>query len=276
MNWSHALSEVVALPREEQLEALRRLHSSYPAHSAEAWNTAFNGESLYAAWTTIPLLQDLYRHNRTVIRPLLDQCEKWHIVEIGGGNGALWRDFLHPDERGYFTLVDPDPGAHRAVASTLPKGIAFDSIVAPVEAAELPAANLVVCSLALHHIAGRDTAERQAHGLSGPGKCELLARFVEAVRSQRGRCILNEADVYAEIDRTDLDPAARQKLETILLYWFVDQPERAGCAPLAARDVYELDVAHWLELLARAGTRVDNYRCTDVWGLFYQYVFSPA
>ena len=100
MNWSHALSEVVTLPREEQLEALRRLHSSYPAHSAEAWNTAFNGESLYAAWTTIPLLQDLYRHNRTVIRPLLDQCEKWHIVEIGGGNGALWRDFLHPDERG--------------------------------------------------------------------------------------------------------------------------------------------------------------------------------
>lgn len=169
----------------------------------------------------------------------------------------------------------------------------------------MPAADLVVCSLALHHIAGRDAAERQAHALSGPGKCELLACFVEAIRSQRGRCILNEADVYAEIDlpprnsvllgnlidsyvrragmalaaeidRTDLDPAARQKLETILLHWFVDQPERAGCAPLAARDVYELDVAHWLELLARAGTRVDNYRCTDVWGLFYQYVFSPA
>ena len=81
-------------------------------------------------------------------------------------------------------------------------------------------------------------------------------------------------DLGMQLD--DLDPAARQKLETILLHWFVDQPERAGCAPLAARDVYELDVAHWLELLARAGTRVDNYRCTDVWGLFYQYVFSPA
>jgi hypothetical protein len=61
-----------------------------------------------------------------------------------------------------------------------------------------------------------------------------------------------------------------------LLHWFVDQPERCGFAPLSARDVYELQVAQWLELLDRAGARVHSYRCTDAWRLFYQYLFSAA
>mgnify|MGYP001197985310 CR=1 FL=1 len=89
----------------------------------------------------------------------------------------------------------------------------------------------------------RQPLRRLAYAFSGPGKCELLTRFVEAIRPQQGRCILNEADVYAEIDlpprdpvllgnlidsyvrragmalateldRTDLYPAARQTLET--------------------------------------------------------------
>ena len=88
MNWSHALGEIVALPREKQLEALRRLHSEHSG-TAEKWNTAFDGDSLYAAWTAIPLLQDLYRHNRTIIRPVLDERASWHIIEIGGGNGTV-------------------------------------------------------------------------------------------------------------------------------------------------------------------------------------------
>lgn len=184
MNWSHALGEIVALPREKQLEALRRLHSEHSG-TAEKWNTAFDGDSLYAAWTTIPLLQDLYRHNRTIIRPILDERASWHIIEIGGGNGALWRDFLHPDECGQFTLVDPDLGAHRAVASALPVGVAFDSIVAPVEEAQLPAADLVVCSLALHHIGKYDesiASYRKALGVD--------PNFVAIRRNHRARLAL--------------------------------------------------------------------------------------
>jgi len=305
VNWSQVLGEIAELPSAQQLPTLRRLRRNYPICTDEEWNTAFNPDSLYTAWTSTHLMRDLYRHNRDVVRPILAKLEEWHIVEVGGGNGALWRDFFRRHQRGRLTLIDPDPGAHQAVASALPESIEFESVIAPVEEARVPTADLVICSLTLHHLGGRDTAERQAHQLTGPGKCEVLRDFVEAVRARRGLCILNEADVYAEIDlppgnpalinnligsyihraamalateveSSERNPDLRRKLETILLHWLVDQPERAGSASLDKRDVYELDVPNWLELLARAGAHVHQCRCTDEWGLFHQYVFSPT
>jgi hypothetical protein len=43
--------------------------------------------------------------------------------------------------------------------------------------------------------------------------------------------------------------------------------------PRAEPDVYDLDVASWLELLAQAGARDVSHTYTDQWKLFVQYVF---
>ena len=42
--------------------------------------------------------------------------------------------------------------------------------------------------------------------------------------------------------------------------------------PVADRDVYELDTAHWLELLHEAGYRDISHRYTDDAHLFCQYL----
>jgi hypothetical protein len=147
----------------------------------------------------LPDAQQRYRARRTAVRHALAARTDWHIVEVGGGNGVLWRDFFRPDERGRFTLVDPVLETYEILAALLPAEVAFHAVVAPIQEAVLPPADLVTCNLILRHIAGRDARERRQHWLSGPGKRETLERIVVALRSRRGRGILTEADSYHDL-----------------------------------------------------------------------------
>src|SRR4029077_13996753 len=73
--------------------------------------------SLYDAWSQLPFIQNLYEQNRTVISGRLHDRDGWHIVEIGGGNGALWDGYLRTLKRGTLTLIDPNEDAHHALAA---------------------------------------------------------------------------------------------------------------------------------------------------------------
>jgi hypothetical protein len=61
--------------------------------------------------------------------------------------------------------------------------------------------------------------------------------------------------------------------EAVVRYWCIEQVAQAS-APTALRDIYELDVARWLELLQRAGMTVLSHQYTDYWYLFHQYVYT--
>lgn len=300
--WQEALSTILLQPRAQQREQLRALLASVAEEAPEDWNTTFSPDSLYEAWGRLPLLQGLYAANRDILRSLLDSRSDWHIVEVGGGNGALWRGFPSPDARGTLTLIDPIVGSHTAVAAAIPAGVTLRSIVGKVEEAEIAEADAIVCSLTLHHVAGLDAEQRQAYGLSGIGKTEILRRFVAALKTRRGIGILNEADVYNEIDLPPGDPtladhfidvyvrrcamavadalqtvttdtSLRQRWEAIVRHWCIEQVEQCA-VPTALRDVYELDVARWLDLLRRAGASIHAHQYTDTWYLFHQYVFT--
>ena len=302
--WHDDFNQIIVLPRAQQYPALRELLAQRDAAAAEEWNTVFGAASLYEAFTQLPDAQNIYRANRTVVRAALDPRIDWHIVEVGGGNGVLWRDFFGSDERGHFTLVDPVPETHQIVARLLPAKVVFHSVLAPIQEAELPEADVVSCSLVLHHIAGLDADERRQHGLSGPGKRETLERLVAALHARRGVGILTEADTYHDlalppgdplllerfmesyfrrgatmvadaIAHVDADAALRQRWEILLRHWFLDQIDRAF-VPLAERDVYELDAPRWRQLLHDAGAEVQSSYYVDEWQIMVQYLFTAA
>jgi hypothetical protein len=302
--WHDDFNRIIVLPRAQQYPALRELLAQRDAAAAEEWNTAFGAASLYEAFTQLPDAQNIYRANRAAVRAALDTRGDWHIVEVGGGNGVLWRDFFGSDERGQFTLVDPLLETHQIVAGLLPAGVAFHSVVAPIQEAELPEVDVVTCSLVLHHIAGVDADERRRHGLSGPGKRETLARLVAALRPRRGIGILTEADTYHDlalppgdplllerfmesyfrrgatmvadaIAHVDADAALRQRWEILLRHWFLDQIDKAF-VPLAERDVYELDAPRWRQLLQDAGAEMRSSHYVDEWRIMVQYVFTAT
>jgi Methyltransferase domain len=302
--WQDDLNRIIVLPRAQQYAALQDLLARHDAAPAEEWNTTFGAASLYEALTQLPDFQRIYQANRAVVRTALATRADWHIVEIGGGNGALWRGFFRDDESGHFTLVDPAPEPHHVVAALLPAGVKFHSVVAPIAEADLPDADVVVCSLTLHHIAGVDAQERLQHGLTGPGKQEALERIVAALRPQRGSGILTEADTYhdlglpagdpllvarfmdsyfrrgatmvaAALAQGDIDASLRQRWDIILRHWFLDQLDKAY-VPVAERDVYELDAPSWLQVLRQAGAAVQSCRYIDDWQVFVQYVFAAG
>ena len=115
--WIDELNDLVLLPRAQQYSALRQLRKNFTESHDEQWNTAFGPTSLYEAWTQLPLMQGLYQRNRAVIHETLQGRSDWHIVEIGGGNGALWQGLLDTQQAGTLTLIDPHAEAHDAVAA---------------------------------------------------------------------------------------------------------------------------------------------------------------
>lgn len=305
-SWQEDLNHLVTLPHAQQYPALRELLARRDAAPAEEWNTTFGAASLYEALTQLPDPQRVYQANRAEVRAALHGRSDWHIVEVGGGNGALWRNFFGDGEHGEFTLIDPVPETHDIVASLLPAGVTFHAVIAPIEEAVLPDADVMVCSLILHHIAGIDAEERQRHGLTGPGKRETLQRIVAALRPRRGIGIITEADTYHDIalapgdpllvERfiesyvhrgatmvadaiahadTNGDPTLRQRWEIILRHWFLDQVEKAF-VPIAERDVYELDAPRWIQALRDAGAEARSSRYVDEWQILVQYVFAPS
>lgn len=300
--WTTTLDTLTVLPRGEQFAALSELRARLQPGVTEAWNITFGPDSLYNAWTRLPFVDAIYDHNRSVITETLHERNDWHVVEIGGGNGALWHGLLDSLPSGSFTLIDPNPSAHQAVRTRLPADVDFHSVIAPVAEAALPSADVVVCSLTLHHHAGESATQRGRYGMAGDGKVEILQRLVEALRPRSGIGILNEADCYNDIalppgDETLVDHfldvyvrrAARavglaidsapeectltEAWEAILHHWCLEQIDHAF-VPREERDVYELDVASWVRLLEDAGATDITHRYTDPWNLFVQYLFQ--
>lgn len=299
-----AVADLLALPRAHQPRAVADLLAALPDESVpEAWNTAFGEGSLFRAFTRSTVARGVYGANRAVLRPLLDARPGFRVVEAGGGDGSLWEGLLRPDDVGEIVVVDPHPEGGAGVAGVAPPGVRVTHLRAPVERASLPEADAVVCSLTLHHVAGADAGERAVVGLAGPGKREALEAFRSAVASRGGRVLLNEADVYCDVGlapgdpllrerlvdsyvrrfavsllddvarRADVDDDVRARWRRVVRAWALGQIAVAD-APLAERDVYELDVPSWLRLVAAAGLRVVERRFTDPWMLFHQYVLA--
>lgn len=299
-----SLNALLALPRSEQPAAVEALCCALPAAEEEPWNTAFGPTSLYHAFTRCSVAQTLHAANRAVLRPRLDARPGFRVIEVGGGNGALWEGLLRTDDHGEIVVVDPHPDGADGVRRVAPPGVRVRHIQAPVEDADLPDADGVVCSLVLHHIAGADRAQRAGVGLAGNGKLEALQHLRAAIAARDGWMVLNEADIYCDLGlapgdallidrlldsyvrrcavaivkdlrtRTDADAALKARWLQILRDWSLAQVHLAGNASYAARDVYELDVVSWLALLDRAGLAVESRRFTDRWMLFHQYVLT--
>lgn len=294
--------EIVAMPRGRQPEAIDLLRRALPRAEEEAWNTRFGPGSQFEAWTASTVMRGLYAANAATLRPLLDARPSWRVVEVGGGDGRLWRDLLHDRDRGELVLIDPAPEAHEQVAAALPAAVRLVSHVSGVQDVDLPDADAIVCSLTLHHLAGADAAERAAHGLAGRGKLEVLTGFARALRPRSGLALVNEADVYCDLglapgdpilvdrlidsyvrrcaialldDAERGDPGFRHRWRAIVQRWCLDQVEVAHL-PVADRDVYELDVPRWLALFDRAGLVVEERGFTDAYGLFCRYVLRPG
>lgn len=275
--------------------------------SPEAWNAAFGPGTLFDAWTRNPLAEALFDANRATLRPWIDGRPDWVVIEVGGGDGRLWTGLLTPEDRGTLVVVDPHPEPASRLADALHAGgihgVAVHAVRRGVEAATLPAADAIVCSLTLHHLAGVDGRQRALHGLGGPGKAEVLARFARALTPRRGLLLLNEADVDCELDLRPGDPTLRHHLAdsyvrrcasalldaidasddpslrrrwwAIVRRWCLDQLDLAH-VPAAQRDVYELSVPRWLGLLHAAGLSVRDHRFTDDRALFHRYLAVPA
>jgi hypothetical protein len=303
---SQELEKVLALPRAEQFAAVNRLRRTLPDFLGEEWNTEFGSDSLYAAWSRFSIMLDLYAANTRCIREHLEAVSgSWRILEVGGGNGEVWSHALRDDDVGEFVLVDPVPQVHDVIASRLPKGVELDRRIGLLqEVTPLPDVDLIVCSLTLHHVPGRDAADLAAHDLPGTGKLEGLRAMGEALRARGGIGILNEADIYCDIalepgspvlannmldsyvrrtarallrdieERDDVDETFKRRWLTMARRWCLDQMDMVD-KPLPERDVYELDVVHWLELLEAAGLEVLSHGFTDRILLFHQYVFRP-
>ncbi len=302
------LRRLLALPRGRQPGALAGLRQRLPSPEVEPWNHSFGPGTLYEAWGRSTLMEGLYAANARTARGRLAERRGWVALEVGGGDGTLWARALPPDARGTLVLVDPLPEVHRRVAAALPPGVRLVSRVARIEevAGELGEADLAVCSLSLHHVAGEDAARRAAAGLDGPGKAEVLAALHAALAPRDGLLVLNEADIYCDLELEPHDPVLvdrlldsyvrrcaraladdiegrnrvaadrdlRERWWAVIHRWCLDQVDAAE-RPAAERDVYELDVPRWLALLERAGFRVISRGFTDAYGLFCQYLCRP-
>ena len=299
-----AVQDLLGMPRGEQLDALLRLQARLaPPASIEAWNTSFGPGSLFDAWTRAPITRALYRANAALLADTLADQRDWRAIEVGGGDGRLWKDLLDDDAQGTLWVVDPHEEPHQQVRSVVPPGVSVRSLQCFVQDADLPEADLLVCSLTLHHVAGQDASQRQDVGLDGPGKLEVLRAFRDALAPRNGLLILNEADVHCDIDLAPGDPILADRLFdsyvrrcaasllhaiahedatdelrarwwTILRRWCLDQLNAVGVS-IDRRDVYELDVPRWMSLLDDAGFHVVDRGFTDRWSLFHRYVCRP-
>jgi len=293
------IERLLLLPRSEQLAASRRLLADRTAPLPEAWNTTFGPHSLFDAWCRTTVARQVHQGIRDVVLPRL--TPGFVLVEVGGGDGATWKGHLHVP--GTLVVVDPVPEVHERVRAAVPRFVDVVAIEAPVEEATLPDADVLVCSLTLHHVAGRDAAERAIHGLAGPGKREVLESFARCLAGRDGVGVLVEADVDCEVDLPPGDPALEDHIfdsyvrrcarsivtdvrergpaedadlvgrwRALLRHWFLGQLAVVD-VPIAERDVYELTVPRWLALLAAAGLQVDSHDFVDGLPLFHRYVF---
>lgn len=295
------------VPRCDQRAAVERWLERLPTVSEpEAWNAQFGSGTLFDAWTRSSVVQGVYEHNRALLARVVG-TPGFRIIEVGGGDGRLWRDWLPADAIGELVIIDPVVESSAEVARALPSGVrpivVHREVQNTLDDPLWADADAVVCSLTLHHVAGRDAADRAASGLSGPGKLEVLRTMGKALRST-GVLLLNEADVHCELDipagellaerlmdsyirraghslladvrdRVDADDDLRARWLAVFRHWCLEQIRLAD-VQVSERDVYELDVTRWLALCADAGLLVERCRPTDRYGLFYGYVLRSA
>lgn len=294
-----AYAALLCLPRAEQPEAALRLRDRIPAHPGEAWNTAFGVGSLFEAFSATRLAGAVYAHNRALLAPVLGR-PGFRVLEVGGGNGAVFSGAVPEDARGEIVVVDPHPDGAVGVRAAVPPGVEVRHLAGGIESTPLPAVDVAVVSLTLHHVAGRSAGERAEHGLTGPGKGEALLAIREALRERGGRLLLNEADVGCEVTVASATPLLRERLVDSYVRRFGaavladlrDRPDAARWAPrwrgivrdwalgqvaaaevpVAQRDVYELTVPEWGALLAESGLVVERVTPTDPWMLFWAWV----
>ena len=298
---SERLVAILDLPRAEQVDAARALIASLPLETPpESWNSRFGADSLFDAWTRTSIARSVHRHLADEVRPFV-QREGFRIVEVGGGNGQLWRALLTGAERGEIVVVDLLEAAVDAVRDAVPPGVTVTGHVGSVQDIALPPCDALVCSMTLHHVAGRDAEERARHGLTGPGKREVLAAFGAALGPRDGTGFLVEADVDCEVDLAPGDPvladhifdsyvrrcgrailgdlrdpgtpeALKDRFEGLLRFWFLEQLAVAD-VPVPERDVYELTIPRWKALIEAAGLKLEAHRCLDDHALFQLYTF---
>jgi SAM-dependent methyltransferase len=299
------LAEALTQPRNRQPEAVKELSARIEIGSPEEWNSKFGPESLFDAWTGNHLVQGIYQANAKTLQSHLRPG--WRVIEIGGGDGRLWS--MLPDlPPGELWVVDPSAGVHERLQAELGDRIKVHGIQALIQDAlpSLPKVDAVVCSLTLHHVAGRDAQERANHGMSGPGKLEVLQGLRHILQDREGLLLLNEADVHCDLELASGDPLLRDRLLDsyvrrtakalcremsqlerdgdpenrlprllmLVKHWCLDQVQMAEL-PIAERDVYELDVPRWLALFDQAELDLLERGFTDDSLLFHRYLLRP-
>lgn len=292
------LNALLLLPRAQQPAAVLDLRERIPAQPTEQWNSAFGENSLFSAFTQTSVAAGVYRANRAALAPVFQRAEAFRIVEIGGGDGRLWQGLVPATAQGEVVVVDPHPEATDGVRRFLPPQITIRHLQCSVASAELPSCDAVISSLTLHHVAGRSAAERASVGMAGNGKLEILRACRAAIQPRTGLFLLSEADVFCDVSLAPNDPVLTERLVdsyvrrfalsvahdavaadnlglaaqlvSIVRDWGLAQVAAAGAA-LVDRDVYELDVSNWIELLESAGFRIEERRFTDEWNLFCHY-----
>ncbi|NEQ66982.1 MAG: class I SAM-dependent methyltransferase [Symploca sp. SIO2D2] len=306
-DFADTFRSLLSLPQNEQPNAAAAFWANANVSMPEEeWNSCFAYNSLFEAWTCCSLMQSLYASNAAVLRSWLNQRPRWRVIEIGGGNGRFWSHLLKPEDEGELIVIDPVPEVHEQVSKQLPAGVRLISVQAPVETVPLCwEADAVLCSLTLHHVAGTDASERSQHGLTGIGKLEVLREIAQALKPRQGLGILNESDMYSDLGLPPDDPILIDHLleayvrrvglsllldaealvedpknlsprwYAIIHRWCLGQLLKAH-VPLAERDIYELNLPRWLELLKRAGLNVIEWKSSDNFGLFYRYLLKPA
>lgn len=306
ITFGEAFRHLLTLPPDKQFESAAKLRATFNVSaSEEEWNTQFNADSLFAAWTRCTLMHKLYTSNALILRNWLRSRHKWRVIEIGGGDGRLWSYVLNLEDEGELVVVDPAPEVHEQVRQQLPPGVSLIPIQAPVETVEFGEADAVVCSLILHHVAGVDADERRHYGLEGSGKLEVLQEIAKALKPRQGLGIFNEANFYsdlglppghpvlidnlidayvrrvgfsllldAEAIRGDTDGIA-ERWYSIISQWCLGQLDK-GYAPVAERYDYFLDIPQWLALIERAGLITTEWKSSDNFGIFYRYLLKSS
>jgi hypothetical protein len=302
--WTERLNKIITLPQRHQRDAIRVLSRNFKQIINENWNTLFGPESLYEAWSNILPMRNLYEVNRNVISKIISEKQNFTILEIGGGTGALWKNFFTSKHNGNYILIDPVEDSHIAVSKVIPENIPFFSLKKGIQQIEtLPNADIIICSLMLHHIPGIEYHENIKYGIESLGKGDILKKMLQSIKENDGIIILNESDVYTDIklppkshllyhrlidsyvrraaksiafmmETEDIQDELYLKLEQIILSWSLDQIEIVGNADLDKRDVYELDTIHWQELFDKIGAEIVNHKVTDEWHLFHQYILK--
>ncbi len=297
-----ALERLLTLPRDQQVPAASKLLDALEPVHEEPWNSTFGPESLFDAWSRTSIAQGVHAALADRIRPVVAR-PGFVAVEVGAGNGNTWSSCWTGAERGTLIAIDPIPEAIDCLARDLPPGVQLVRHTKRVEDAPIPEADLIVCSMTLHHVAGRDADERRQYGLEGPGKLEVLERFGAALLPRHGEALLVEADVDCELDLPPGDPQLRDNIfdsyvrrcacsilqdlrdssppeplaaawRSLLQHWFLEQL-RVADLPRQDRDVYELTRARWEALLHRAGMELLEVTPVDAWSLFVLYRFRP-